>query len=77
MVQERREKLKPEEFEASGGVKNGKIKWITGLRLLERLGFSPEKCKIVADDAGNLNIQQKGHTSYSCAPNLWRKVSSG
>ncbi len=64
-------KLKPEEFEVSGGIRNGNIKWISGLRLLECLGFSPAKCHITIDDAGNLNIRQKCRTEYACAPGLW------
>ncbi len=67
--------LRPEEFEVSGGIRNGNIMWISGLKLLERLGFNPAKCLIEVDSTGNLSIRQKRRVDYTCAPKLWRKLS--
>ncbi len=68
--------LRPEEFEVSGGIRNGKIKWISGFTLLERLGFNPAKCHITIDSTGNLSIRQKRRVDYTCAPKLWRRLSN-
>lgn len=69
-------KLRPEEFEACGGIRNSNIKWISGSKLLEKLGFNPVKCQIVVDETGHLNVRQNDHADYTCAPKLWRKISS-
>lgn len=72
-----KEKIKPEEFEVSGGLKNGKIKWVHGSRVLKALGFSPTKCHIIVHDTGWLSIEQEDScASYECGPGLWRKVPS-
>ncbi|MHB8660911.1 MAG: hypothetical protein ACYC75_03205 [Minisyncoccota bacterium] len=67
-------KLKPEEFEVSGGMKSGHIKWISGLKLLKKFGLDTEKCEIAVDN-GHLSVQHNGSVVYTCGPKLWRKVS--
>ncbi len=69
------EELKPEEFEVSGGIRNGNIKWISGQKLLKRLGFNSEKCHVTVDNNNCLNISQKDRVNYVCAPGLWKKSS--
>ncbi|MHB8710560.1 MAG: hypothetical protein ACYC6X_03370 [Minisyncoccota bacterium] len=71
-----KEKLKPEEFEASGGIKKGNTKWLPGPKLLNKLGFNPVKCKITVDSTGRLNVHQEGYPDWECDPKYWRKIPS-